>query len=173
MICTAYPIQLTYKLQHCRIKTLCLLHTYMDVCKIILKNGLRWTRKLRQYKNWKVNLQICKMVKASNREKWSVRLVCLADTLSWSILLIHLADFSSWLYAYYTTCIITGKAHMLQSANHKVTSNPPYIIHFPLCTSHLITLHLTHCINLSNLDSRNLSTIDQKIFSILYLGKKT
>ena len=110
------------------------------------EQGLRQTWKLRQCAKWKVNLLICEPAKASNREKWSVRLVCLADTLSWSVLLIHLADFSCWLYAYYTTCIITGKAHMLQSANDKVTSNPPYILHFPLCTSHLITLHLTHCI---------------------------
>ena len=39
------------------------------------KQGLRWTRQLRKCTNWKVNIQICKLAKASNKENWSVQLV--------------------------------------------------------------------------------------------------
>ena len=36
------------------------------------EQGLRRTRKLRQCTNWKVNLQICELAKASKIENWSV-----------------------------------------------------------------------------------------------------
>ena len=48
-------------------------------------------QKLRQCTNWKVNLRIYKLTKASNIENWSVQLICLADPFSWSVWLIHLA----------------------------------------------------------------------------------
>ena len=46
------------------------------------KQGLRWTRKLQQSTNWKVNLRIYKLAKASKIENWSFKLVCLADPFS-------------------------------------------------------------------------------------------
>ena len=40
-----------------------------------IKQGLRRTRKLRQCTNWKENLRICELAKASNKKNWSVQLV--------------------------------------------------------------------------------------------------
>ena len=48
------------------------------------KQGLRWTWKLWQCTNWKVNLRICKLAKASNKENWSVQLIPPAGVSSWS-----------------------------------------------------------------------------------------
>ena len=51
----------------------------------LMEQGLRRTRKLRQCTNWKVNLQICKLAKASSKENWCVQLVRPADPSSWSV----------------------------------------------------------------------------------------
>ena len=37
--------------------------------------GPCWTRKLRQCTNWKVNLWICELTRASNKENWSIQLI--------------------------------------------------------------------------------------------------
>ena len=42
------------------------------------KQGFRRT-------NWKVNLRICELAKASNKENWSVQLICPAGPSSWSV----------------------------------------------------------------------------------------
>ena len=55
------------------------------VLPISCKQGLRWTRKLRQCTIWKVRFWMCKVAKASSIENWSVQLVCLADPFSWSV----------------------------------------------------------------------------------------
>ena len=60
------------------------------------KQRLRRTRKLWQYTNWKVNLRMCELAKASRKENWSVQLVCPAGPSSWSVQLVHLAGLSSW-----------------------------------------------------------------------------
>ena len=44
---------------------------------LLKKQGLRQTQKLRQYTNWKVNVQTYELAIASNIENWSVQLVCL------------------------------------------------------------------------------------------------
>ena len=49
------------------------------------KQGLCRTRKLRQCTNLKENLRICELAKASNRNNWSVQLVCLAGPFSWPV----------------------------------------------------------------------------------------
>ena len=60
------------------------------------KQGLRRTWKLRQCTNWKENLRICELAKASNKENWSVQLIRPADPSSWFVQLIRPADPSSW-----------------------------------------------------------------------------
>ena len=62
----------------------------------LLKQGLRRTRKLWQCTNWKVNLRIWKLAKASNRENWSVQLVRPAGSSSWYVQLVRPAGPSSW-----------------------------------------------------------------------------
>ena len=52
------------------------------------KQGLRRTRKLRQCTNWKVNLRICRLAKASSKKNWSVQLVCPAGPSNWSVQLV-------------------------------------------------------------------------------------
>ena len=63
---------------------------------IYRKQGLRRTQKLRQCTNWKENLRVCKLAKASNKKKWSVQLVHLAGLSSWSVQLVLPASSSSW-----------------------------------------------------------------------------
>ena len=47
------------------------------------KQGLRWTWKLRQCTNWKLNLSMCKLEEALKINNWYVQLICLADQSSW------------------------------------------------------------------------------------------
>ena len=64
------------------------------------QQGLCRIWKMGQCKNWKANLRIWELAKASNVENWSSQLVCLADPFSLSIFLIHLAELSCWLYVH-------------------------------------------------------------------------
>ena len=103
------------------------------------KQGLRQTRKLRQYTNWNINIQICKLAEASNIKNWSVQLVHPADMSSWSVQLVCSAGLSSWsiqlvlLADPFTHCIL----HVFF-----------YILHPTCCILHIASymLHLTHCI---------------------------
>ena len=61
------------------------------------KQGLCRTRKLWQCTNWKVNLKICELAKASNEESWPIQLISPAGgPFSWSFQLVCPADPSSW-----------------------------------------------------------------------------
>ena len=57
----------------------------LDFSPIKTEQGLRRTRKLRQCTNWKENLRICELAKASNKKNWSFQLVCPAGPSSWSV----------------------------------------------------------------------------------------
>ena len=61
----------------------------------VQKQGLRRTQKLRQSANWKVNLRICELAQASNKENWPVQLVRPASLSSWSVQLVCPAGPSS------------------------------------------------------------------------------
>ena len=78
-------------------------HFWLQICFMLLqqssdqwwKQGLRRTRKLRQCTNWKVNLRICELAKASSKENWSVQLIHPAGPSSWSVQLVRPAGPSS------------------------------------------------------------------------------
>ena len=53
-------------------------------------------KEARQFTNWKVNLLICKLSKASNKENWSVQLIRPPALSSWSVQLVRPAGLSSW-----------------------------------------------------------------------------
>ena len=117
------------------------------------KHGLHWTQKLGQLTNWKVNLWICKLAKASNIESWSVQQFFLAELFS----LIHLADFSCSLYSYCTMPIITCKVGMYQSAHvEKCMCCKVQTIRWQAIHIASYILHLTHFINFLNLNLRML-----------------
>ena len=93
------------------------------------KQGLRRTRKLRQCTNWKDNLRICELAKASNKKNWSVQLVrpagssswsvqmvCPAGLSSWSVQLVCPAGPSSWSIQLVCPTGLPSKVHLLQSA---------------------------------------------------------
>ena len=63
---------------------------------VIIKQGLRRTRNLRQCTNWKENLRICELAQASNKKNWSVHLVCQDGPSRWSVSLVRLAGPSCW-----------------------------------------------------------------------------
>ena len=75
-------------------KILFLAHTIH--CTMSQIKGLRWTQKVRQCTNWKENLRICELAKASNRKNWSIQLVRSAGLFKWSVQLVCPAGPSSW-----------------------------------------------------------------------------
>ena len=114
------------------------------------KQGLRRTRKLRQCTNWKANLRICKLAKASNKKNWSVQLVRPAGltcrpiyTLHLTRCILHVAS-----YMFHLTRFILHVASYTLNLTHCILNIPCYKMHLAHCFLHIAsyTLHLTQCI---------------------------
>ena len=116
-------------------------HFCFWILKVKVKQGLRRTRKLRQCTNWKENLRICELAKASNKKNWSVQLVRPAGSSSWyvqlvrpagpssgSVQLVHPAGPSSW---------FVQLVQLADPFTHCILHIPSYAIHLARCFLHI------------------------------------
>ena len=107
------------------------------------KQGLRRTRKLRQCTNWKNNLPICELAKASNKKNWSVQLVCPAGSSSWYVQLVCPAGPYSW--SVQLVCPAGLSSWFIQLAKladpftHCILHIPSYTMHLAHCFLHIVS----------------------------------
>ena len=92
------------------------------------EQGLRRTRKLRQFTNLKKNLRICKLAKASNKKNWSIQLVCPAGLSCWFVHLVCSAGLFRW--SVQLVCPDGSSSWSVQLVRPAgLTSRPSYTMH--------------------------------------------